>query len=784
MATLSPWLDQKFYLADGITPNAGGKVFTYEPGTTTKKFSYVSESGAANTNPIILNSAGECNLWLGSGGYKIVNAPSTDTDPPTSAIKTWDDINIDNSSGEGAGVVDSIAQLKGLDEGAFETVQVLGYHSANGVGGGLYYWNASSTSADNLGTIIAPTVTDGTGRWILQESEVTRVSQFGARGASSVEDVAAISAASTYATARGRTLVIDSPVLMNSNLSIDSYIKSELGGYFTSTNASTLTLSGRADIGLVRFFYGDVVFSPGLGVVSSISPIWWGADQNGVGDSTAAFQAAIEASKPSKIPIRTGAGLFIITDTLEFDANQIQLFGAGPQNTQLWFSEASKACIKVAVTLSATPPNPLIEREYWSIQDIGFSCTGSPASCIAIDAQSAPTGVIRNVWATNYAIALRHGLSYNLTVDSARLIACRQYGIFADENANDTCYVNCVVTCDNSVGSRCMKLESNHGVSIQGGAFEDAEWGIELDSGEYTFDGYVESLIEGPFLIVGNGTLLNILNCYSFNNGATAFVKSTAGDVDVIVNHLRIVTTGGTVNPAFLFDMAGFASVAYGRVIADNALWEPGGAQFADMTAGYLQRFTTPYRITHHSPTENISEVTGSTLGYAQKLSNVAGNGGLNIVAGNNKVNDGSENLLMLEAGDGTDVLQVQSGGQVELTGTLSATSHLSTTGRLKTKRGVDVASANDLTLGQDGSSFGITGTTNINGIATSGWPSGTPVKLFLLGAITVKHNTAPSGGFAKFALQGAADFVGASGAILTVEYDGTVWQETARRTA
>ncbi len=98
--------------------------------------------------------------------------------------------------------------------------------------------------------------------------------------------------------------------------------------------------------------------------------------------------------------------------------------------------------------------------------------------------------------------------------------------------------------------------------------------------------------------------------------------------------------------------------------------------------------------------------------------------------------------------------------------------------------RGANVASANDLTLGKDGNSFGITGTTNINGIATANWISGSTVKLFLLGAITVKNNTAPSAGFAKFSLQGAADFVATSGAVLTVEYDGTLWQETARRTA
>lgn len=103
--------------------------------------------------------------------------------------------------------------------------------------------------------------------------------------------------------------------------------------------------------------------------------------------------------------------------------------------------------------------------------------------------------------------------------------------------------------------------------------------------------------------------------------------------------------------------------------------------------------------------------------------------------------------------------------------------------GRAEHLRGSDVASANDLTLGV-GNSFGVTGSTNVNGIATANWQAGSVVKLFLLGGITIKHNTAPSAGFAKFSLQGAADFVGTSGAVLTVEYDGTAWQEIARRTA
>lgn len=49
----------------------GGKVYTYTAGTTTPKDSYTSYTlGAANTNPVILDSRGEASIWL-DGAYKI-----------------------------------------------------------------------------------------------------------------------------------------------------------------------------------------------------------------------------------------------------------------------------------------------------------------------------------------------------------------------------------------------------------------------------------------------------------------------------------------------------------------------------------------------------------------------------------------------------------------------------------------------------------------------------------------------------------------------------------------
>lgn len=52
-------------------PLAGGKVWTYEAGTSNPKVTYTDSTGTVqNTNPVILNAAGEANIWI-RGAYKI-----------------------------------------------------------------------------------------------------------------------------------------------------------------------------------------------------------------------------------------------------------------------------------------------------------------------------------------------------------------------------------------------------------------------------------------------------------------------------------------------------------------------------------------------------------------------------------------------------------------------------------------------------------------------------------------------------------------------------------------
>lgn len=65
MAILTP-LKHKFY-DDAGNPLAGGLVYTYQAGTTVPLATYTDSTGlVAQTNPIVLDAKGECNIWSNS----------------------------------------------------------------------------------------------------------------------------------------------------------------------------------------------------------------------------------------------------------------------------------------------------------------------------------------------------------------------------------------------------------------------------------------------------------------------------------------------------------------------------------------------------------------------------------------------------------------------------------------------------------------------------------------------------------------------------------------------
>ena len=80
MAVLSPPPKLQFFDANGV-PLAGGKLYSYAAGTTTPLATYTSSAETTfNTNPIILNSRGEAEVWLGSPLYKFKLTTAADVE--------------------------------------------------------------------------------------------------------------------------------------------------------------------------------------------------------------------------------------------------------------------------------------------------------------------------------------------------------------------------------------------------------------------------------------------------------------------------------------------------------------------------------------------------------------------------------------------------------------------------------------------------------------------------------------------------------------------------------
>ena len=78
MASLTPAPRMQFFDETG-KPLAGGKIYTYEAGTTNPLSSFKDSLGnEPNTNPVILDSRGEASIWLNYDVYNFFVFDSND----------------------------------------------------------------------------------------------------------------------------------------------------------------------------------------------------------------------------------------------------------------------------------------------------------------------------------------------------------------------------------------------------------------------------------------------------------------------------------------------------------------------------------------------------------------------------------------------------------------------------------------------------------------------------------------------------------------------------------
>jgi hypothetical protein len=146
------------FLDNSGRPLAGGKIYTYQAGTSTPQVTYTDAGGiTANTNPVILDAGGFANIWVKTGVYKIVVQNS-------SGVQQWSADNVSNT----------------------------GLYVATTVGAGTLLYTPSGGVARTIASKLGETMS---------------VTDFGAVGDNSTDNASAFAAAAAWASAsQGRTL--------------------------------------------------------------------------------------------------------------------------------------------------------------------------------------------------------------------------------------------------------------------------------------------------------------------------------------------------------------------------------------------------------------------------------------------------------------------------------------------------------------------------------------------------------------------------------------------------
>lgn len=114
------------------------------------------------------------------------------------------------------------------------------------------------------------------------------------------------------------------PVDVDVTVPANRALKTWFGSSITVASGKTLTINGPYETGLYQSFYGagSVTFGPGS--VASLSPHSWGAKGDGTSNDHDAIQAAVNAAKTARIPVKLAVGSYKwTTPVLVYSGSQI-----------------------------------------------------------------------------------------------------------------------------------------------------------------------------------------------------------------------------------------------------------------------------------------------------------------------------------------------------------------------------------------------------------------------------------------------------------------------------
>lgn len=253
----------QFFTDDGV-PLAGGLLYTYAAGTTTPQTTYTSNLGTvANSNPIVLNSAGRVpyEIWLTTNtNYKFVLQTSTAV-----LIATYDNIpGVNDPTGVTNDILAQLANTSDVSKGD----ALVGFKQANPY---------------DTTTVL----TGATARTVHQKfTEMVSLRDFGAVGDGVTDNTVTLQAAITACANNNITLFVPDGIFMYGNVTVpDTKTLSIVGSSRENAVLKQISASTNATAGITStgsFFASNVCFNQNwttaspAGYDDGVSPTTWG----------------------------------------------------------------------------------------------------------------------------------------------------------------------------------------------------------------------------------------------------------------------------------------------------------------------------------------------------------------------------------------------------------------------------------------------------------------------------------------------------------------------------
>lgn len=252
MAALSPNFDPQFF--DGGVPAAGYLLYTYATGTTTPLASYQDQAGVVpNTNPIVLDAAGRCKLWLSpTAEYRLLLT--------TVLGATVSGYPVDDVGGVSTALDDAALRADLASTAAGDGASMVGVE-----GGG--------TAQDAIDAYVY--------------------------AASGADDTAALIARDTAAAAAGKSLILKGAITVSAAITFAAHVRPSHGARITTTGdgggTKWLKFSAGCDAGLQ--YWLDTDWPTQFLSIPAIYPQWFGATGLVADDNSTALIRAFKAAR-------------------------------------------------------------------------------------------------------------------------------------------------------------------------------------------------------------------------------------------------------------------------------------------------------------------------------------------------------------------------------------------------------------------------------------------------------------------------------------------------------